>query len=94
MGDAEHDPNKEAAPTPPSLRKDGEALPQDDPSARQGTGTMKPVQFPNQKPDDYPDASRLPRTPAPADKTQAPEPDDDSDSAGKPAQTPPAAKPN
>jgi len=94
MGDAEHDPNKEAAPAPPSLRKDGEALPQDDPNNRQGTGTMKPVQFPNQKPDDYPDASKLPRTPAPADKTQAPEPDDDSDAAGKPAQTPPATKPN
>ncbi len=24
---------------------------------------MKPVQFPKQKPDDYPDASKLPRTP-------------------------------
>ena len=95
LGDKEPvNPDTQAAPAPPSLRKDGESLPQDDPANRQSTGVMKPVQFPQQKPDDYPDASKLPRTPAPADQTRAPEPDDDSDSAGKPTENPPATKPN
>jgi len=98
LGDkAPSNPDTQAAPAPPSLRKDGESLPQDDPKAA-STGVMKPVQFPNQKPDDYPDASKLPRTPAPADKTQPPPTDDDdSDSAGKPTANPPAppaTKPN
>ena len=95
LGDkAPYNPDTQAAPAPPSLRKDGEQLPQDDPK-QQSSGTMKPVQFPNQKPDDYPDASKLPRTPQSADKTQAPEPDDDSDSAGKPTtQSPPPTQPN
>jgi len=93
MGDTTYNPDTQAAPAPPSLRKDGESLPQDDP--KQSTGAMKPVQFPTQKPDDYPDASKLPRTPAPEDKTQAPEPDDDADAAPatKPSQTPPDSKP-
>ena len=93
LGDKEPiNPDTQATPAPPSLRKDGEALPQDDP--KQSTGAMKPVEFPKQKADDYPDASKLPRTPQPADKTEAPEPDDDSDSAGKPAENPSAQKPN
>ncbi|KAA6462074.1 hypothetical protein DYQ86_10670 [Acidobacteria bacterium AB60] len=93
LGDkAPYNPDTQAAPAPPSLRKNGETLPQDDPTNRQAPGAMKPVQFPTQKPDDHPDASKLPRTPAPAD-TQAPEPDDDADS-GKPAANAPSAKPN
>ena len=65
LGDVVRDPNTQEAAPPPSLRKEGESLPQDDP--HQTTGEMKPVQFPQQKPDDYPDASncrglRLPRT--------------------------------
>ncbi len=82
LGDVVRDPNTQEAAPAPSLRKEGESLPQDDP--HQATGEMKPVQFPKQKPDDYPDASKLPRTPAP--------PDDDAD---KPAdsQKPPANPP-
>jgi hypothetical protein len=74
MGDAGYDPDKQAAPAPPSLRKEGETLP---PAATTTQGEMKPVEFPKQKPDDYPDATNLPRTPQqPADKTDNPAADD------------------
>jgi len=98
MGDAEHDPNKQAAPAPPSLRKDGETLPQN--TNKQTTGAMKPVEFPKQRADDYPDATKLPRTPQPSDKTADntnPAADDDADTApaaNPPQQSPPAPKPN
>ncbi len=99
LGDAGYDPDKQAAPAPPSLRKDGEPLPQD--TNKQTTGAMKPVEFPKQKADDYPDASKLPRTPQPADKTadktNPAADDDDADTApaaNPPQQTPPASKPN
>src|SRR6185437_9605411 len=68
MGDVVRDPNTQAPAAPPTLRKDGEALPQDDPRSL-SAGAMKPVQFPKQQADDYPDASKLPRTPAADDKT-------------------------
>jgi hypothetical protein len=52
LGDAAHDPDKEAPAPPPSLRQPGEKLPSDDDKAQQGeTGAMRPVQFPKQKPD-------------------------------------------
>jgi hypothetical protein len=54
VGDVEHDPDKEAAAPPPSLRNPGETLPSDDPKNR--VGTMKPVQFPKPKQDPQPDA--------------------------------------
>ncbi len=54
MGDVERDPNKEAPAPPPTLTAPGEKLPE---NAQQGQGEMKPVQFPKQKPDDYPDAA-------------------------------------
>src|SRR6185437_10057214 len=63
MGDVVRDPNTQAPAAPPTLRKDGEALPQDDPRSL-SAGAMKPVQFPKQQADDYPDASKLPRTAA------------------------------
>ena len=59
MGDTQRNPDTQAPAPPPSLRKDGEQLPQD--QSKNSTGVMKPVQFPKQKPSDYPDASRLPR---------------------------------
>jgi hypothetical protein len=74
MGDAERDPNTQAPAAPPSLRKEGESLPQDSQSG--APGAMRPVQFPKQKPDDQPDASNLPRSPNPA---ADPTDDDDSD---------------
>jgi hypothetical protein len=103
MGDKVPNPDTSAPAPPPTLRKDGETLPSDDPR-NLATGTMKPVQFPTQKPDDYPDASKLPRTQAaadddadqpaskPADKTSdkpAPKPADTQAPANPQAQPPP-----
>jgi hypothetical protein len=87
LGDVVRNPDTQAPAPPPTLRKDGESsVPQDD-SMHQSAGDMKPVQFPQQKPDDYPDASRLPRTPSP--------PDDDADKPAAPQQPPanPPAQP-
>jgi hypothetical protein len=85
MGDVVRDPNTQAPATPPSLRKDGEALPQD--SQMGAPNANRPVQFPKQKPDDYPDATNLPRDPKPADDSDAQaKPDAASPDASKPAQ--------
>lgn len=75
MGDVVRNPDTQAPAAPPSLRKEGEALPQDQ---QQGApGAMKPVQFPKQKADDYPDASKLPRGPKPNDEAdQQAQPDE------------------
>ncbi len=75
MGDVVRNPDTQAPAAPPSLRKEGEALPQD--QQRDAPGAMKPVQFPKQKADDYPDASKLPRGPKPNDEAdQQAQPDD------------------
>jgi hypothetical protein len=73
MGDVVRNPDTEAPAAPPTLRKTGETLPSDDPR-NMSAGQMKPVEFPKQQPDDYPDASHLPRTPA-ADDQAAAKPD-------------------
>ena len=89
MGDTERDPNTQAPAASPSLRNPGEALPQDQqPNA---PGAMKPVQFPKQKPDDYPDASKLPRQ-KPTD--EADQPAGDGSQPGQPDQSKPAPPPN
>jgi hypothetical protein len=94
MGDAtrERDPNTQAPATPPSLRKDGESLPQDTQMGG-APGGNRPVQFPKQKPDDYPDATNLPRDPKPADSDDAAKPDAASPNTSKPAQTSPSQEP-
>jgi hypothetical protein len=94
MGDVERNPDTQAPAAPPSLRKDGETLPSDDPRNR-SVGEMKPVQFPKQKQDDYPDATNLPR-PAAADEQADTEAKPADKAAGKPAPNPaekPAEKP-
>ena len=58
MGDVQRNPDTQAPAPPPTLTAPGEKLPE---TANTGAGAMKPVQFPTQKPDDYPDASNLPR---------------------------------
>jgi hypothetical protein len=84
MGDVTHDPTTHAPDTPPSLRKDGETLPQD--SQMGAPNANRPVQFPKQKPDDYPDATNLPRDPKPADDSgPAAKPDAASPDASEPA---------
>jgi hypothetical protein len=98
MGDVAHDPNTHAPDAAPSLRKDGETLPQD--SQMGAPNANRPVQFPKQKPDDYPDATNLPRDPKPADDSdQATKPDAASPDASEPAkptesQPPPPNQPN
>lgn len=54
MGDVEKDPNRQAPAPPPTLTAPGEQLPD---TAKNAAGQMKPVQFPTQKPDDYPDVA-------------------------------------
>lgn len=58
IGDVQRNPDTQAPSAPPTLSAPGEKLPD---LANTGAGAMKPVQFPQQKPDDYPDASNLPR---------------------------------
>jgi hypothetical protein len=53
MGDVQRDPDKQAPAPPPTLTAPGEKLP--DLGTQNGAGAMKPVQFPTQKADDYPD---------------------------------------
>ena len=86
MGDTQRNPDTQAPAPPPSLRNPGEQLPQD--QDKNSTGVMKPVQFPKQKPDDYPDASRLPRQ-KPTDEDGQAQPD--GSQAAQPEQSKPAA---
>jgi hypothetical protein len=69
MGDTERDPNTQAPTAPPSLRKPGETLPQEDP--KQSTGAMRPVRFPKAKPTDQ-SASQQEAQPAPAAEPERP----------------------
>lgn len=64
MGDVQRDPDKQAPAAPPSLRKPGEAGPEPLPGATSSVGTMKPVQFPKQAPDDHPVAHQGQQSPA------------------------------
>jgi hypothetical protein len=91
LGDAdERDPNKEAPAPPPSIRNPGETLP------NISTGTMKPVQFPKQKPDEQAPAPAQPDTPPPA-PASTPAPPGDASQPGPPkpqAPAPDASQPN
>jgi hypothetical protein len=87
MGDVTRNPDTQAPVAPPTLRKEGEDPAQDDPRTLTN-GSMKPVQFPTQKPDDYPDASKLPRTPQPADDADKPDAAPGDGDKDKPVATP------
>ena len=54
MGDVQRDPDRQAPAPPPTLTAPGEKVPD---RAGNPAGQMKPVQFPKQKPDDYPDVA-------------------------------------
>lgn len=79
MGDVKRDPDTQAPAAPPSLRVPGETTTVDSPNTGTSNGrvgVMKPVQFPEQKPDDHPVAHHdepAPETP-PADTKDAPAP--------------------
>jgi hypothetical protein len=91
-GDVQRDPNLQAPAPPPTLRNPGETLPQDS-DKTMGPGAMRPVQFPKQQKDDYPDASKLPRSPQPPDNAQpAATKGADSKAASQPAKDSPPAK--
>ena len=86
MGDVEKDPNREAPAPPPTLTAPGEQLPD---SAKNAAGQMKPVQFPKQKPDDYPDVAAARRADQAkagdaADKEKSGTPTNATKDAGKP----------
>lgn len=66
VGDVQRDPDRQAPAAPPTLTAPGEQLPD---TAKTGAGQMKPVQFPKQKPDDYPDVAAARR----ADQARAAE---------------------
>jgi len=93
VGDVEHDPDKEAAAPPPSLRNPGETLPSDDPKNR--VGVMKPVQFPKPKqdpqPGDNPDGA--PDSSQPAASTQPSTSTQPADPSPPPASQPSGTKP-
>lgn len=55
VGDVQRNPDTQAAAPPPTLAAPGEKLP--DSPAQSKAGVMKPVEFPTQKPDDYPDVA-------------------------------------
>src|SRR5271165_4206984 len=73
LGDVTRNPDTQAPTAPPSLRKPGEKLPDDEVN-----GAMKPVQFPKPKPetqpganpDDQPDSSQPAGGNSPGDSSQ------------------------
>jgi hypothetical protein len=86
MGDVQRDPDRQAAAPPPTLTAPGEKLP--DYAGQNQPGAMKPVQFPTQKPDDYPDVEAARR----ADQAKAAEAGDKAKDAQQDAK-PDASKP-
>jgi hypothetical protein len=84
VGDVERDPDTQAPAPPPTLRKPGETLPQEDPKNSQQNGqqngVMKPVHFPNQKPVSQPGSNpdeeqpNLPSPPVPDASQSGPPP--------------------
>jgi hypothetical protein len=90
LGDTTRNPDTQAPAPSPTLRNPGESLPQDQDKS---VGTMRPVRFPKQQPDDYPDASRLPRQ-KPSDQEDQPPAADGSQPAQPDAAKPDAAKPD
>ncbi len=97
MGDVERNPDTQSAAPPPTLTAPGEKLPEN--AGQNQPGAMKPVEFPKQKPDDYPDveaARRADQQRAAEAAEQAKDPKDTTQSGtSKPADpksgTPPTA---
>jgi hypothetical protein len=76
MGDTTFDPDTQAAPAPPTLKRAGDKPTDTVPGNPTGNGEMGPVQFPQQKPNDL----EIHRPPKPAP--------DSTDPAQNPAQSP------
>lgn len=94
MGDVTRDPDKQAPAPPPTLTNPGEQLPD---AAKNPAGQMKPVQFPKQKPDDYPDVAAARRADqqkaAEAADKGAPTAEDAANDSGKGAGSAPTLAP-
>jgi len=65
VGDVQRDPDKEEAATPPTLRKQGETVPEEPgmgapAGSNKNVGTMRPVQFPKPKTDSQPQPQAQP----------------------------------
>jgi hypothetical protein len=58
MGDVQRDPDTQAPAPSPSLRAPGESAPASNTPGGDRVGVMKPVQFPQQAPDDHPVAHK------------------------------------
>ena len=97
-GDVQRDPNTQEAAPPPSLRKPGEQLPDQDQNALR-LGDMRPVRFPAPKPaaqpGDNPDGEPTAATPATAGASQpdASQQSPATDPAKQPAGGQPAGQP-
>jgi hypothetical protein len=101
MGDTTYNPDTQAAPAPPSLKKPGEKLPDDANNGKApGEGEMGPVQFPKPNPDDDPPVAHHPQQPAqqqppaqppatPANQPAPSTPPQQPPASGQPAPTPP-----
>ena len=85
MGDTTYDPDTQAAPGPPTLKRPGDAPTDQMPGSPAGEGEMGPVQFPQQKPNDL----EIHRPPKPAQP--APDSTNPTQSPAQPAQ--PASTP-
>lgn len=73
LGDATYNPDTQAAPAPPSLKKPGEKLPDQADNAKAREGEMGPVQFPKPNPDNAPPVAHHPAPttqPTPSDPQQ------------------------
>ena len=88
LGDGGYNPDTQAAPAPPSLKKPGEKLPDNTASGSKGgqDGEMGPVQFPKPNPDNDPPVAHHPppaTQPQPAPSNPPAQPD-----ASQPAPSP------
>lgn len=86
MGDTHTNPDTQAPAAPPSLHQAGDpATPVSPGGGNSREGEMRPVEFPQQKPDDYPDATNLPRTPQPDTTAKPSQPDQSKPADGQPS---------
>ena len=84
LGDVQRNPNTQAPAPAPTLRNPGETLPTEDPASRR-VGVMRPVMFPQQKPDDDDStAARNSGSATPAQPAQTPASSSQTSSDSKP----------
>jgi hypothetical protein len=91
LGDVQRNPDTQAPAPAPTLRNSGETLPTDAPNS-QRVGVMRPVRFPQQKPDDDDAAAAARNNPPPANSpaSSSAKPADSSQPAPASSSTAPA----